>query len=136
MVSTGKVRSVMYRGKESFCLPRESDDSSTNEEDESDLESHSEEKRHSPHKFLDSDHLHTPASSTTPVAEKWMTVTMPASILSDLTKGMNVANELLNKERQLTYKLWIENTDLKLRIKDLEAAITIGPSITQQEKKL
>ena len=134
MVSTGKVRSVMYRGKESFCLPGESDDSSTDEEDESDSESHSEEKRHSPHKFLDSNHLHT-ASSTTPVAEKWMTVTIPASILSDLTKGMNVTNELLSKERELTHKLWIENTDLKLRIKDLEAAITIGPSCTQQQKR-
>lgn len=84
---------------------------------------------------MDFDHRHTPANSAPPIADKYMSVTIPVSIISDLTKGMNMANELLNKERQLTHKLWIESTDLKLKIKDLEVAITIGPNSTQNRRK-
>ena len=50
------------------------------------------------------------------------TVTIPASVISDLTKSINMAYDLLHKEQQTTQELWRENTELKLRIKDLEIA--------------
>ena len=45
-------------------------------------------------------------------------VTLPISIVSDLTK---YSNEMLKRERKLVYDLMKENTELKLKIKDLEA---------------
>ena len=49
-------------------------------------------------------------------------VTIPASVISDLTKGINMVYDLLHKERQTTQELWRKNTGLKLKIKDLEIA--------------
>ena len=52
-------------------------------------------------------------------------VTLPISIVSDLTKNSNMVNEMLKRERQLVYDLMKENTELKLKSRDLE----VGPFI-------
>ena len=62
---------------------------------------------------------HTPSKQ---LAHAATMVTLPVSIIRDLTKNANMANEMLANERQLVHDLMRENTELKLRIKDLETA--------------
>ena len=49
-------------------------------------------------------------------------VTLPVSVISNITKNASLANEVLANERQLVHDLMRENTELKLGTKDLEAA--------------
>jgi len=49
------------------------------------------------------------------------TVTLPVSIINNQTKNAGLAYGMLAKKCQLVIDLLKENTELKLRIKDLEA---------------
>ena len=55
-----------------------------------------------------------------PPAHTAASVNLPVSIINDLTKNANLANEMLAKELQLVLELWKEKRELKLRIKDLK----------------
>ena len=57
-------------------------------------------------------------------------VTIPVTELSNLSKSLNLANEMLHNERQITQNLWKENQDLKLKLenhKDTTARNTVKP---------
>ena len=151
LIQGGKILTGKNRGKESFKLPDEhndgdSDTSSDTESEESGGDSDSsvdldptfsgkrfqsesiDQTTHTPSKQL----AHAATTVTLPVSIT--TVTLPVSIISDLTKNANLANEMLANERQLVHDLMRENTELKLRIKDLETAAATGPIPKQGQK--
>ena len=142
LIQGGKILTGKNRGKESFKLPDEhndgdSDTSSDTESEESEEDSDSSvdldptfSGKHFQSESIDQT-THTP---TKQLAHAATTVTLPVSIISDLTKNANLANEMLANERQLVHDLMRENTELKFRIKDLETAAATG-SIPKQGQK-
>eukprot|EP00112_Aurelia_sp_Birch-Aquarium-sp1_P012392 Seg2607.2 transcript_id=Seg2607.2/GoldUCD/mRNA.D3Y31 product="hypothetical protein" protein_id=Seg2607.2/GoldUCD/D3Y31 len=140
LIHCGKILAGKNRGKESLKLHEEvnegdSDTSSDSESEESEEDSHSSVdldptfagKRY--HSKSIEPTTHTPSKH---LAHATAMVTLPVSIISHLTKNANLANEMLANERQLVYDLMRENTQLKLRIKDLESAT--GPIPKQGQK--
>ena len=119
MIASGNIIVNMHRGRESFFVPNRRDDHSSESEDNDPASS----DNLSPIKSFDANReIHEPISLPSKPQPCPPTVTIPASVISDLTKGINMAHDLLHKERQTTQELWRENTELKLKIKDLEIA--------------
>ena len=128
LVQSGKIIASTNRGKETFKLRDERDDADshiaydfdlTKSDDESYLWEGQDTAFNGKHFGCEMNNQ----SITQPTrpSHKAAMVTLPISIVSDLTKNSNMVNEMLKRERQLVYDLMKENTELKLKIKDLEA---------------
>ena len=133
LIQGGKILTGMICGKESFKLPNEQNDKdsdTSSDSEESDSNSHRSEninltffgKSYRSDSIMPS--IYTPSK---PPAHSAASVTLPVSIINDLTKNANLANEMLANERQLVLELLKENTELKLKIKDLEVAARPNP---------
>ena len=110
MIASGKLVVKMYGGRESFYVSDEVDGQDS-ESEGSDFVSPN---KVSPMKFSNALDLetHEPISSASQSCP-------PTSSTETVSVSSNMAYDLLNKERQRTQDLWQENTELKLRIKDL-----------------
>ena len=111
MIASGKIVVKMYGGRESFYVSDEVDGQDS-ESEGSDFVSPN---KVSPMKFSNAFDLetHEPIRSASQSCP-------PTSSTETVSVSSNMAYDLLNKERQRTQDLWQENTELKLRIKDLE----------------
>ena len=119
MIASGKIVVKMYGGRESYYVSDEFDGLDSDSEG-SDFASPN---KISPMKFsnaLDSE-THEPMRS---VSQSCPSTTSTKTV----SDTVNMAYDLLNKERQRTQALWQENTELKLRIKDLK----FGDKLTSQ----
>ena len=143
-VTDGAVAvSASIDGKESFKPPDEDNDgdsdiSSDTESEELEEDSHSSVDRNptfSGKRFQSESIEPTTHMLSKQLAHAATMVTLPVSIISDLTKNANMANEMLANERQLVHDLMRENTELKLRIKDLETATGPIPNQGQNTSK-
>ena len=111
MIASEKIVVKMHGGRESFYVSDDRDEQDS-ESEESEFVSPN---KISPMKFSDVLDLEThqpirPVSLSCP----------PSTSKETVPVSPNKAYDLLNKERQRTQDLWQENTNLKLRIKDLE----------------
>ena len=130
LIQCGKILTGMIRGKESFKLPNEQNDKdsdTSSDSDESESNSHRSEDMNltfSEKSYRSDSIVPTIDTPSKPPAQAHTaaSVTLPVSIINDLTKNANLANEMLLKERQMVLELLKENTELKLKIKDLEVA--------------
>ena len=99
MIATGKIITKVYRGKETYRLPKDLNwNFSYSESSESEVDDNDE--------VSDEDQLFDRTQSD---LEPWPatptlgeTVTIPVSVLSNLSKSLNLANEMLYNERQIT----------------------------------
>ena len=127
MIATGNIITKIYRGKETFRFPKHptwgflDSELSESEVDENDEVSDEDQLFDRTQSDLE------PRPATPTLGE---TVTIPVSVLSNLSKSLNLANEMLHNERQITQNLWKENQDLKLKLdnhKDSTSRNTVKP---------
>ena len=115
MIATGKIITKIYRGKETFRLPKVPSwgfsDSELSESEVDDNDEVSEEDQQLNRSWSDPE----PQPATPTFGEM---VTIPVTVLSNLSKSLNLANEMLHNERQITQNLWKENQDLKLKLEN------------------
>ena len=130
MIATGKIITKIYRGKETFRLPKVPtwgfSDSELSESEVDDNDEVSEEDQQLNRSWSDLE----PQPATPTFGEM---VTIPVTVLSNLSKSLNLANEMLHNERQITQNLWKEIQDLKLKLvnhKDTTTRNTVKPSET------
>ena len=128
LVQSGKIIASTNRGKETFKLRDERDDADShiaydpdlNKSDDDSYLWEGQDTAFNGKHFGCEMYNQSITPQIRPSHEAAM-VTLPISIVSDLTKNSNMVNEILKRERQLVYDQMRENTELKLKIKDLEA---------------